>query len=151
MAHQFGRVQVTPPGSDQSLGELFATAVKDLSALIRMERELAKAELRQIVKGAIPIVVGLVIAAIVGLPAMLMFSTWAALGIGTWIGTMWGFLVMFGFWVMLGGLGGLVALVAVRRLNAKPERTIRTIKDTAEWARHPTVAPTTHVDTLAES
>jgi predicted MFS family arabinose efflux permease len=115
-----------------------------------MEKELARAEVRQTVKGFVPAAVGGVIAAVVGLPALLMFSVWAALGIGTWIGTMWGFFVMFWFWVLLGLVGALVALRAVRRTNPKPERTIRTIKDTAEWARHPTVAPTTEVDTLTQ-
>jgi hypothetical protein len=160
MAHQTGRIQVVPPGSEQlghggqgeqSLGELVATAMKDFSTLLRMEKELARAELRQTVKGLVPIAIGGVIAAVVGLPALLMFSVWAALGIAHWTGTMWGFFVMFGFWVLLGALGGLIALRAVRRIDTKPERTIQTIKDTAEWARHPTLAPTTKVDTLAGS
>jgi hypothetical protein len=58
---------------------------------------------------------------------------------------------MFVFWSMIIMLGGLIAFRAARRLDAKPERTIRTIKDTADWAKHPTVAPTTEVDTLARS
>ena len=157
MAHPASRVHVVPPGSssapasEQSLGALLATATKDLSTLVRMEKELARAEIQQAIKGAVPIAVGAVILAIVGLPALLMLSTFGALGIGHWIGNTWGFLVMFGFWVLLGGLGGLIAMRAARRMNAKPERTIQTIKDTAEWARHPTVAPTTRVDTLASS
>jgi hypothetical protein len=151
MAHPSGRVHLTSPGNEQSLGELFATAMKDFSTLLRMEKELARAELQQTIKGFIPVVVGGIVAAVVGLPAMLMLSTWAALGIGHWIGTMWGFLVMFGFWMLLGALGGLIALRAVRKTQTKPERTIRTIKDTAEWARHPTLAPTKRVDTLAGS
>ncbi|MFL6137720.1 MAG: phage holin family protein [Frankiaceae bacterium] len=157
MAHPAGRVHVVPggggtdPTSEQSLGELFATATKDLSTLVRMEKELARAELQQAVRGMVPVAAGAIIAAVVGLPAMLMLSTWAALGIGHWIGTMWGFLVMFGFWTLIGTIGGLVALRAVRKMNAKPERTIRTIKDTAEWARHPTLAPTTPVDELTTS
>lgn len=151
MSHQFGRVQVVPPGQDQSLGELVATATKDLSTLIRMEKELAKAELQQAARGTVPVLLGGIMAAVVGLPAMLMFSVWAALGLGTWIGTMWGFFVMFWFWALVGAIGALVAMRSVRRVQPKPERTIQTIKDTAEWARHPTVAPTVTVDTLGQS
>ena len=146
MAHQFGRAQVVPPGHDQSLGELVSTATRDISALIRMEKELAKAELSRTAKGLLPIVAGAAIAAVVGLPALLMFSVWAALGIGTWIGDMWGFFVMFWFWVLVGGIGALMAVRALRRTKTKPERTIRTIKDTADWARHPTATPTTSTD-----
>jgi Putative Actinobacterial Holin-X, holin superfamily III len=157
MAHSASRVHVVPPGSssvpsgEQSLGELFATAMKDFSTLVRMEKELARAELQQMVRSMVPIAIGAVILAIVGLPALLMLSTFGALGIGHWIGNTWGFLVMFGFWMLLGGIGLMVALRAVRRMNAKPERTIQTIKDTAEWARHPTLEPTKRVDTLAGS
>jgi sterol desaturase/sphingolipid hydroxylase (fatty acid hydroxylase superfamily) len=155
MAHQVGSAEVGANGEGlsegQSLGTLVSTAMRDFSALLRMEKDLARAEIQQAIKGVIPIVAGGAIAAVVGLPALLMFSVWAALGIGHWIPTMWGFFCMFVFWSMIIMLGGLIAFRAVRRLDAKPERTIRTIKDTADWARHPTVAPTTEVDTLARS
>jgi hypothetical protein len=152
MAHQIGRVETGGPGGqgeEQSLGALVSTAMRDFSALLRMEKDLARAEIQHAVKGVIPIAAGGVVAAVFGLPALLMFSVWAALGIGHWIPVMWGFFCMFVFWTMLIGIGALVALRAARKLDPKPERTIRTIKDTADWAKHPTTAPTTRVDTLA--
>ena len=151
MAHQIGRVEVGGASAQQSLGELVSTAMKDFSALLRMEKDLARAEIQETVRGAVPIAIGGVIAAVVGLPAMLMFSVWAALGIGHWIPVMWGFFCMFVFWALLGGIGALMAMRAARRVEPKPERTIRTIKDTADWAKHPTVAPTTRVGTPTES
>jgi len=151
MATHIGRVGLEGETEEQSIGALVSTAMRDFSALVRMEKDLARAEIQQAVKGVIPIVVGGVLAAVFGLPALLMFSVWAALGIGHWIPVMWGFLCMAVFWGMLIALGGLVAARAVKKLDAKPQRTIRTIKDTADWAKHPTVAPTTEVDTLARS
>lgn len=151
MAEQMGRIQVEPQGSEQSIGELVAVAMKDFSTLVRKEKELAQAELREAAKGMVPIAAGGSVAMIVGLPAMLMFSVWAALGIAHWIPTMWAFFTMFCFWMLLGAIGGLVAMRGSKRMQPKPERTIRTIKDTAEWARHPTVAPDIELNTVARS
>jgi hypothetical protein len=155
MAHQFGHVQVVPPGEDQSLGELVATATKDISALIRMEKELAISEVREKVKSTLPMAAGGILIAVCGLPAVLMFSTFVALGIGTWVGNMWGFLCMAGFWAIVMAAGGVFALMGMRKLQRtggpKPERTIRSIRDTADWARHPTAAPAVKADTMARS
>ena len=43
------------------------------------------------------------------------------------------------------------ALIGIKSMKKvePPPRTIRTIKDTAEWARHPTIAPDVRQDTLA--
>lgn len=155
MAHQFGHVQVTPPGQEQSLGELVASATKDVSTLIRMEKELAVAELKEKVRSLVPMAIGGVLALVCGLPIILMFSAFAALGIGHYVGNLWGFLCMAAFWAIVAMVGGLLAMVGMRKLQRsggpKPERTIRSIRDTADWARHPTVTPTVKADTLARS
>ena len=42
----------------------------------------------------------------------------------------------------VGALCALVGRSLLKRISG-PERTIRTVKDTAEWARHPTGSATT--------
>lgn len=127
------------PADERTLGELVATATKDMSQLVHKEIQLAKTELKEEAvragKG-----LGLVGAsAALGLPAALMLLTACALGIDELgLATVWGFVVMGGFCLLLAGaLAGLGAkkMVKVR----PPERTIQTVRSDLEWARHPTV------------
>ena len=116
------------PADDRSLGELVASATRDLSQLVHKEVELAKVEIKKDIaaagKGA-----GLFGGAgLTGLFALLFLSAALAYGIGSLIGFGWGLLVV-----------GLVYLVAaaVLALTGKkkisqvgpPERTIETVKE----------------------
>ena len=127
------------PADDRSLGELVATATRDLSQLVHKEVELAKVEIKKEVaaagKGA-----GLFGGAgLTGLFALLFLSAALAYGIGALIGFGWGLLVV--------GLLYLVA-AAVLALSGKkkisqvvpPERTIETVKDDIAFAKSPTAA-----------
>jgi hypothetical protein len=118
----------TRPADDRSLGELVASATRDLSSLVHKEVELAKVEIKKEVaaagKGA-----GLFGGAgLTGLFALLFLSAAAAYGIGSLIGFGWGLLIV--------GVAYLVA-AAVLALSGKkqisqvgpPERTIETVKD----------------------
>ena len=127
------------PADDRSLGELVASATRDLSQLVHKEVELAKVEIKKEVaaagKGA-----GLFGGAgLTGLFALLFLSAALAYGIGALIGFGWGLLVV--------GLLYLVA-AAVLALSGKkkisqvgpPERTIETVKDDIAFAKSPTAA-----------
>jgi hypothetical protein len=118
----------TRPADDRSLGELVASATRDLSSLVHKEVELAKVEIKKDIsaagKGA-----GLFGGAgLTGLFALLFLSAAAAYGIGALIGFGWGLLIV--------GLAYLVA-AAVLGLSGKkkisqvgpPERTIETVKE----------------------
>ena len=118
----------TRPADDRSLGELVASATRDLSSLVHKEVELAKVEIKKDIaaagKGA-----GLFGGAgLTGLFALLFLSAAAAYGIGALIGFGWGLLIV--------GLLYLVA-AAVLALSGKkkisqvgpPERTIETVKE----------------------
>ena len=118
----------TRPADDRSLGELVASATRDLSQLVHKEVELAKVEIKKEVaaagKGA-----GLFGGAgLTGLFALLFLSAALAYGIGALIGFGWGLLIV--------GVAYLVA-AAVLALSGKkqiskvgpPERTIETVKD----------------------
>jgi hypothetical protein len=125
---------------DRSLGELVATATRDLSLLVHKEVELAKAELKQDVaaagKGA-----GLFGGAgFAGLLALIFLSISAAYGIsalGVPLGC--GFFAVGAVYLVAAGL---LALSGKKKLGqvGPPEKTIETMKDNAEFAKHPTRA-----------
>ena len=137
---------------DQSLGELVATATRDLSLLIHKEVELAKAEITGELKKA-GIGAGLLGGAgFIGYFALLLLCVAATLGLaaGAGIPTWAGFLCIGGAFA---GAAGLVALLGVGSLVrvGPPQRTIRTVKDDIAWAKHPTVAPEPELEELRAS
>jgi hypothetical protein len=139
-------------GDDQSLGELVATATRDLSLLVHKEMELAKTEITAELKKA-GIGAGLLGGAgFIGFFALLLFCVAAALGLaaGTGIPTWAGFLCVGGAFA---GGAGLVALLGVGSLVRvrPPQRTIRTVKDDLAWAKHPTMAPDPELEELRAS
>jgi hypothetical protein len=113
-----------------------------MSALLRAEIELAKAELSATAKRA-GTGAGFIAAAGVTLLLSLPFLFVAAaeglvaLGLPRWSA----YLIVWGLFVLGAALLGLLGVRLVRRLR-KPERTIEAVKETARWARHPT-EPTT--------
>jgi hypothetical protein len=123
---------------EQSLGELVATATRDLSLLVHKEVELAKTELSQQAARA-GIGAGLLSGAgvIAGFALVMVsmaggFGFAAGLNIALWAG----FLCMAGVYGVLA-----VALTAfgVGRVKSvgRPARTQRTVKDNIAWAKHP--------------
>jgi hypothetical protein len=134
---------------DQSLGELVATATRDLSLLVHKEVELAKAEIAAELKKA-GVGAGLLGGAgFIGYFALLLLCVAAALGLsaGADIPTWAGFLCVGGAFA---GAAGLVALLGIGSLVrvGPPQRTIRTVKDDIAWAKHPTVAPEPELEEL---
>lgn len=137
---------------EQSLGELVATATRDLSLLVHKEVELAKAEISAEVKRAGIGAGFLGGAGFVGLFTLTFLSVAAALGIAAaaGIGDWAGFLIVGAAYGMLAGLLGLLGLRKVTKVRP-PQRTIRTVKDDIAWAKHPTVAPDPELDDLRAS
>jgi Putative Actinobacterial Holin-X, holin superfamily III len=128
--------------TDASLGELVASATRDLSALVHKEVELAKAEISAEVKRAGVGAGFLGGAGFVAVFALVLLAGAGALGISDGADLpLWAGFVCIG-----GGLGLLAGLLAAAGLGTvvrvrPPKRTIRTVKDDMEWAKHPTVAP----------
>jgi hypothetical protein len=137
---------------DQSLGELVATATRDLSLLVHKEMELAKSEISAEVKRAGIGAGFLGGAGFVGLFTLLFLSVAAALGIaaGADIGAWAGFLIVGAAYGLLAGLLAMLGLTKVTKVKP-PQRTIRTVKDDISWAKHPTVAPDPELDDLRAS
>lgn len=127
--------------SDKSLGELVATATKDLSLLVRQEVQLAKTEIKKEVstagKGA-----GLFGGAgVAGLFALIFLSIAAAYGIsalGLALGV--GFLIVGLIYLLAAAVLGLSGKKKISQVGP-PEKTIESVKEDVEWAKHPTRAP----------
>lgn len=124
-------MSATHNGDNRSVGQLFAAATAEMSALVHDEIALAKAELRADVKRA-----ALGSAAVVGALALALFSVpmlsfAAAYGLqALGITTGWSFLIVFGCFVLLAVLLGAVAYDRFKRVQ-KPERSISSAKETA--------------------
>lgn len=127
--------------TDASLGELVATATRDLSALMRQEVALAKAEIRRDVVAAGQGAGMFGGAGLAGLFGLLFLSIAAAYGIayvGMSLG--WAFFTVGALYLLAAGALAISGKKKLSRLGP-PEKTIETLKDDAAWARHPTVTP----------
>jgi Flp pilus assembly protein TadB len=129
---------VSTPIEDKSLGELVATATRDLSLLVHQEVELAKAEIKSDVaaagKGA-GLFGGAGFTAVLGL---LFLSVSAAYGI-SWLGVPLGcaFFTVGALYLVVAAVLGLRGKKKISQVTP-PEKTIETLKDDKEWAKHPT-------------
>ena len=126
---------------EPSVGDLVKDASTHLSTLMRSEIELAKLELVSSAKKA-GIGGGLFgVAAALVLYALTFAFVAAALGIATTsVIPLWGaFLIVFGILLLVAVALAVVGRALIKRVH-KPERTMTTVKDTAEWAKHPTKA-----------
>jgi hypothetical protein len=122
---------------DESLGALFATASRDLSALIHGEIELAKAEIRVDVKhavtgGAMFGAAGLL--AVLALPLLLIAAAYGLVAAGLHPAV--AFLVVAGVLLIVAGGFAFIGKRAVSKVGP-PKRTIRTGKDTAAFLKSP--------------
>lgn len=127
--------------SQPSLGELAASASRDLSVLVSQEVQLAKTELSVVAKRAGIGAGALAAAAFLGLFALIFLSitlAFAIRGLGLPLGV--GFLIV-GLLYLIGA--GIAALVGKKNLSkvSAPQRTIKTIKDDIAWIKKPTQAP----------
>ena len=126
--------------SEQSLGELVATATRDLSQLVHQEVELAKVEIKREVvaagKGA-----GLFGGAgFTGVFALIFLSIAAAYAFGELVPLGWGFFIVGALYAVAAAV---LAFVGKKKISevGPPEKTIETVKDDVAWAKHPTQAP----------
>lgn len=124
-------------GSEETLGALLATASRDLSALVRSEIELAKAEVRVDVKNGVKGAAMFGAAGFLGVLALILLSIAAAYGlVAAGLHPGWAFLIVAAFYLMVAGLLAFVGKSAVSKVGP-PERTIRTSKETAAFLKSP--------------
>jgi hypothetical protein len=126
--------------ADASLGELVATATRDLSSLVRQEVALAKVELKREVAAAGKGAGMLGGAGFAGVLGLLFLSVAAAYALGRVVPLGTGFLIVGAAYVLVAGVLALMGKKSLGRMGP-PTRTIETLKDDAAWAKHPTVPP----------
>jgi hypothetical protein len=120
-----------------SLGQLFAEASRDLSALVHDEIELAKAEIRREVKNGATGGAMFGAAAFVVVLAVILLSIAAAYGlVALGLHPGWAFLIVAGVYLLAAVLFALMGKRAVSKVGP-PQRTIRTSKETAAFLKHP--------------
>lgn len=126
------------PPDEPSLGQLVGELTEDLSRLMRQELELAKAEIRQEATKAGKAAGMLGAAGFAGYMTAVLLSLALAFGLATFMGLGWATLVVAVLWGIVGFALFSAGRSRLRQVNPKPERTIETLKEDAEWARHPT-------------
>src|SRR5688572_5129064 len=129
---------VPPVEEEPSLGRLVGDLAEDLSRLMRQELELAKAEIRQEAAKAGKAAGMLGAAGFAGYMTAVLLSLALAFGLATFMGLGWATLVVAVLWAVAGFALFSTGRARLRKVNPKPERTIETLKEDAEWARHPT-------------
>jgi hypothetical protein len=132
-----------PDGADaqQSLGDLVAGALKDVSSLVRYEISLAKSELRMDARrigiAAALAVVGLFVLCLLVVLLCIAFAYGlVALGIWTWAA----FLIVAGTCLLLIGLAALIAYGRIRKVTGM-KMTRKTVMDDIGMLRRSEPSP----------
>ncbi|MFV0134562.1 phage holin family protein [Streptomyces sp. HMX87] len=125
----------SPVGTERSIGQLFASASTDLSALVHDEIALAKAQLRQDVKRGAVSGGAVSAAAVILLFSLPMLNFALAYGIRTW--SDWNlavcFLLSFAANVLIAGLLALIGLVFAKKAKKGrgPQKVAASMKQSA--------------------
>lgn len=129
----------TGGGSERSLGDIVGDIASDLSALVRQEIDLAKTELKQEAtkagKGA-GMLGGAGLAGYLALlftSLTLMFALYQLIG-----GYVWAALIVAVLWAIVGAVLASSGRKQLKKVDPKLEATTQTLKEDAQWAKHPT-------------
>ena len=115
-------------GRRESTGELASGIVEDAQRLVRLEIQLAKTELKEMAfRNAIAIGLLMLTAALVFV-ALLVAPPVIALVL-----LPWHWQVALGWGVAYLGGGALLALIGVKLIKVKPQRTLDSMQETKEW------------------
>ncbi|GAA3074231.1 phage holin family protein [Streptomyces glomeratus] len=128
----------TPVVRDASMGELLTAVASDLQTLARQERELAKAEIRQeaVKAGKAAGMYGG--AGFAGSMTALFLSLAAVFGLAAAIPAAWAALIVTAVWAVVAVVLAALGRSRLRAVSPQPHHTVETLKEDAQWARHPT-------------
>jgi hypothetical protein len=125
----------SPVGAERSVGQLFASATAEMSALVHDEIALAKAQLKQDVKRGAVSGGAFTMAAVVLVFSLPMLNFALAYGIRTW--SHWNlaicFVLSFAANVFVAILLGLIGLVFAKKAKKSqgPQKVVASVKETA--------------------
>lgn len=117
---------------ERTLGQLVADATSDISAIVRNEIALAKAEMTAEAKTAGKGAGLFAGAAFVGLLGLIFLFHSVAWGIAEWLPVWAGYLITTVLLFALAGILGLVGRNNMNKVNPRPERTIKNAQDTID-------------------
>ena len=124
-----------PAGPRQSTAELASGIVEDAQRLVRLEIQLAKTELKEMaLRNAVALGLLLVTAALVFVALLVAVPVTLVLLGGHW----WWGLVWTGAYLLVGIV---LALIGVKLLKLKPQRTLNSMQETKEWFSGLTSSP----------
>jgi uncharacterized membrane protein YqjE len=129
---------VESPDPQPSVGELVRRASENVSTLVRAEIELAKAELSTTVKragvgGGMLAAAGVILLFSVPFLFVVIAEVLVAIGLPRWLS----YLIVWVLFLLIAGVLALIGRSQLKKMHG-PDRTIKTAKDTAAWAKHPT-------------
>jgi Putative Actinobacterial Holin-X, holin superfamily III len=113
--------------TDPTIGRLVSDASRDLSTLVSQEIALAKSEIRVSIKN------GGTGIGLFGVMSLIMLSVAIAYFIhwnGEGLDLHWAFLIVFGFYLLVAAILGLIGLRKVKKVKG-PERAIHQAQETA--------------------
>ncbi|WP_307543888.1 phage holin family protein [Streptomyces sp. V3I8] len=123
---------------DRSVGELLSAVTSDVQTLFRQEVELAKTEIREEATKAGKAAGLYGGAGFAGYMTLLFLSLAAVLGLANVIDAGWSALIVTAVWAVVAAVLYQRGRTQMRTVSPKPDRTVETMKENAEWARHPT-------------
>ncbi|MER6511680.1 phage holin family protein [Nonomuraea sp. NPDC001636] len=126
---------MTAQPEEPTLGQLVGEIGEDISKLFRQEVELAKIELRQEATKAGKAAGMLGGAGFAGYMIALLVTLAVMFGLGEVMGLGWAALVLAVVWAVIGAVLYVNGRNRLREINPRPEQTIETLKEDAQWAR----------------
>jgi hypothetical protein len=130
--------RVEARGGDTSVGELLSAVTSDVQTLFRQEVELAKTEVKQEATKAGKAAGMYGGAGFAGYMVLLFLSLAAVLGLANVMDGGWAALIVTAVWAVVAAVLYARGRTRMRTVTPKPEQTVETLKENAQWARHPT-------------
>jgi putative superfamily III holin-X len=121
--------RVGPDVSDSSVGELFSRVTQDLSALMRQELELAKAEVRQEVTKSGKAAGMLGGAGFAGYMVLLFASIALWWGLSNVMDQGWAALIVTVIWAVIGAVLYTTGRRQMKEVHPTPTRTVETVRE----------------------
>jgi len=120
------------------MGELLSVVTSDVQTLFRQEIELAKAEVTQEATKAGKAAGMYGGAGFAGYLVLLFLSLAAMFGLANVMDGGWAALIVAAVWAVVAAVLYQRGRTQMRTVSPTPERTVESMKENAEWARHPT-------------
>jgi len=125
-------------GEDLSLGQLVGELTGDLQKLFRQELELARVELKAEAAKAGKAAGMLGGAGFAGYMTVVLLSFALVFGLANVMDPGWAALIVAVLWAVGGAILFVLGRARARAVSPTPQQTVDTLKEDAQWARHPT-------------